>query len=125
EGTVAGLAPIGEFNDPSILGRGTDWQDEVFQQGQTQNHQLSFSGGNGKTTYFLSGNYYNQKGIVTGSGFKRYAARLSVDQQVKSWLKGGMSINLSKTDQRITLTDGQQSVIDLMLYNSPATPVRG
>jgi TonB-linked SusC/RagA family outer membrane protein len=50
---------------------------------------------------------------------------VSVDQQVKSFIKAGMSANLSRTDQQITLTDGQQSVTDLMLYNSPATPVKG
>lgn len=125
EKTVGGLDSIGEFKDPSLLGDGTDWQDAIFQTGNIQNHQLSFSGGNGKTTYFMSGNYYDQKGIIIGSGFKRYAARISVDQQVKSYIKAGMSANMSRTDQKITLTDGQQSVTDLMLYNSPATPVKG
>ncbi|MEN9570193.1 MAG: hypothetical protein RL172_1424 [Bacteroidota bacterium] len=124
EKNVNGLDSIGEFKDPSLLGAGTDWQDEIYQTGNIQNHQLSFSGGNGKTTYFMSGNYFDQKGIIIGSGFKRYAARVSVDQQVKSFIKAGMSVNLSRTDQKITLTDGQQSVTDLMLYNSPATPVR-
>lgn len=125
EGTVSGLDTIGEFKTPSLLGAGTDWQDAVFQTGRIQNHQLSFSGGNGKTTYYFSGNYYDQKGTVIGSGFNRYAAKASVDQQVRSWLKAGVSANLSKTRQKITLTDGQQSVISLMMYNSPATPVKG
>lgn len=124
EGTVGGLDSIGEFANPSLLGKGTDWQDAIFQTGNIQNHQLSFSGGKEKTTYFFSGNYYDQKGIVVGSGFKRYAARVSVDQQVKTFIKAGMSANLSRTNQKITVTDGQQSVIDLMLYNSPATPVK-
>lgn len=125
EGTVSGLDSIGEFKDPSLLGEGTDWQDAVFQTGKITNHQLSFSGGANKTTYYFSGNYYDQTGTVIGSGFKRYSARVSVDQQVKNWLKAGISTNLSRTNQRITLTDGQQSVISLMLYNSPATPVKG
>ncbi len=124
EGTVNGLDSIEEFKNPSILGKGTDWQDEIFQTGTIQNHQISFSGGKDKTTYFFSGNYYDQAGTVVGSAFKRYAARISVDQQVKSWLKAGVSSNLSRTNQKITVTDGQQSVISLMLYNSPATPVK-
>lgn len=121
---IGTLDSIGEFAHPSLLGAGTDWQDAVFQTGHIQNHQLSFSGGKGKTTYYFSGNYYEQTGTVIGSGFKRYTARVNVDQQVKPWLKAGFSANLSKTDQKITLTDGQQSVISLMLYNSPATPVK-
>ncbi len=124
EGTVDGLDSIPEFLNPSILGKGTDWQDEVFQIGQMQNHQLSFSGGTGKTTYYFSGNYFDQKGVVVGSGFSRYALTSTINQQVKNWLKAGMSANLSRSDQSITLTDGQQSVISLMMYNSPATPVR-
>lgn len=124
EGTVSGLQSIGEFENPSLLGEGTDWQDAIFQQGIIQNHQVSFSGGQEKTTYFFSGNYFNQTGTVIGSGFKRYALRASVDQQVKSWLRAGVSANLSRSNQRITLTDGQQSVIALMMYNSPATPLK-
>jgi len=124
EGSVNGLDTIGEFKHPELLGPGTDWQDAVFQTGNVQNHQLSFSGGQGKTTYYFSGNYFNQTGTVIGSGFNRYAARVSIDHQVKNWLKAGFTSNLSKTHQKITLTDGQQSVISLMLYNSPATPVK-
>ncbi len=115
---------IGEFKNPSLLGPGTDWQDAVFQNGNIQNHELSFSGGQGKSTYFFSGNYYDQTGILINSGFKRYSLRASVDQQVKTWLKAGISANLSNTDQKLAVTDGQQSVIAAMLYNSPATPVK-
>jgi len=122
---ITGLDTIGEFRNPDLLGRGTSWQDAVFQPGNIANHQLSFSGGTGKTTYYFSGNYYDQKGTIIGSSFRRYALRASVDQQVKSWLKAGVSANLSRTRQQITLTDGQQSVTSLMLYNSPATPVKG
>jgi len=125
EGSDAGgIDSIGEFKDPSLLGKGTDWQDAVFQTGNVQNHQLSFSGGQGKTTYYFSGNYYDQKGILLNTGFNRYSLRLSVDQQVKSWLKAGVSANLSRSDQKLAVTDGQQSVISNMLYNSPATPVK-
>ena len=123
QGAQIGLDTIGEFKYPNLLGKGTDWQDAVFQHGSTENHQLSFSGGSNKTTYYMSGNYFTQTGTLIGSWFNRYAMRASVDQQVKSWLKAGISTNMSNTDQKITVTDGQQSVIPLMLYNSPASPV--
>ncbi|MFI5187513.1 MAG: SusC/RagA family TonB-linked outer membrane protein, partial [Chitinophagales bacterium] len=115
---------IEELKNPALLGKGTSWQDAVFQQGNVQNHQLSFSGGQGKNTYYFSGNYYDQKGILINTGFSRYSLRMSVDQQVKNWLKAGVSGNLSRSEQRIAVTDGQQSVIAAMLYNSPATPVK-
>jgi TonB-dependent starch-binding outer membrane protein SusC len=124
EGNSGVTDTIGEFKDPSLLGKGTSWQDAVFQTGQIQNHQLSFSGGQGKTNYYFSGNYYDQSGILINTGFTRYALRVSIDQQVKSWLKAGVSGNLSRTNQKLAVVDGQQSVISAMLYNSPATPVR-
>ncbi|MEO8768558.1 MAG: TonB-dependent receptor [Ferruginibacter sp.] len=122
---IGGLDTIGEFRNPALLGKGTNWQDAVFTRGNIANHQLSFSGGTGKTTYYFSGNYYKQTGTIIGSGFKRYTLRASIDHQIKSWIKAGVSANLSRTRQQITLTDGQQSVTSLMLYNSPATPVKG
>lgn len=115
---------IGEFKNLDLLGPGTDWQDAVFQNGYIQNHQLSFSGSSGKSSYYFSGNFYDQKGILINTGFKRYALRMGVDEQIKTWLKAGVSANLSSTDQQLSVTDGQQSVIAAMLYNSPATPVK-
>ncbi len=112
------------LKNPSLLGGGTDWQDAIFRTGLIQNHQLSFSGGQGKTNYYFSGNYYNQTGTIIGSEFKRYALRFNLDQQVKPWLKAGISANLSRSDQKIALTDGFDAVTGVVLYNSPAAFIR-
>jgi TonB-linked SusC/RagA family outer membrane protein len=120
-----GLDTIGELKDPSVLGEGTNWQKELFQTGQIDNHQLAFSGGQNKTTYYFSLNYFNQTGTIIGSKFNRYASRFSIDQQVKPWFKAGISANLSRSNQRITLTDGVETPTAIVLYNSPATPVKG
>lgn len=120
-----GLDTIGELKNPSVLGNGTNWQDEIYQIGRIDNHQLSFSGGQDKTTYYFSLNYFDQDGILLGSKFNRYASRFSIDQQVKSWLKAGISANLSRSNQRITLADGVETPTAIVLYNSPATPVKG
>ncbi|MDI9873165.1 SusC/RagA family TonB-linked outer membrane protein [Flectobacillus rivi] len=119
------LDTLGEFKNPKVLGRGTDWQNAIFQRGYIRNHQLAFSGGSDKTTYYFSLNNFEQTGTVIGSKFERFALRASIDQQVKSWLKAGVSVNLSRSNQRITLTDGSDAVISVGLYNSPASPVRG
>lgn len=119
------LDSIGEFRNPSLLGEGTDWQDAIYRTGKMTNHQLSFSGGQEKTTYYFSLNYFNQEGTIINSGFKRYSSRFNLDQQVKKWLKAGISANLSRSDQKIALTDGTETPTTIVLYNSPATPVRG
>jgi TonB-linked SusC/RagA family outer membrane protein len=120
-----GLDTIGELKDPSVLGPGTDWQDAIFQRGQIMNQQVSFSGGQNKTTYYFSLNYFDQTGTIVGSKFNRYSGRFSLDQQVKSWFRAGISTNLSQSNQRITLTDGTETPTTIVLYNSPATPVKG
>ncbi|MBC7912572.1 MAG: SusC/RagA family TonB-linked outer membrane protein, partial [Pyrinomonadaceae bacterium] len=119
------LQPIGEFKNPSLLGKGTDWQEAIYQTGKIANHQLSFSGGADKTTYYFSGNYFNQTGTIIGSGFQRFSTRFNLDQQVKSWLKAGISANLSRSNQKIALTDGTETPTTIVLYNSPATPITG
>ncbi|MDJ1498669.1 TonB-dependent receptor [Cytophagaceae bacterium DM2B3-1] len=119
------LDTLPEFRDPSVLGTGTDWQDEIFQHGAVQNHQISFSGGQNKTNYYFSFNYFNQSGTVIGSNFERFSSKLGIDHQVKSWLKAGVNLNVSRANQRTTLTDGTDAVITLAAYNSPAAPVRG
>ena len=50
----------------------TDWQDAIFRSAAIQNHTLSATGGSEKVQYYISGNYFDQDGIVIASGFKRY-----------------------------------------------------
>lgn len=115
--------PIGEYREPALLQTGTDWQDALFQNGHIQNHQLSFSGGANKTTYYTSLNYFDQQGIVLGSGLKRYSLRFNLEQQVKSWLKVGLNSSLTRTNQSISLTNGSATPISVAVSNSPAAPV--
>jgi TonB-linked SusC/RagA family outer membrane protein len=113
-----------EFLDPSLLGEGTDWQREVFKDATIQNHQLTISGGNDKTTYAVTGGYFDQNGIVVGSWFKRYSVRLNLDTEAKPWLKFGTTMMLTRTDERITLNDSDNGVIAATLTQAPDIPVR-
>jgi TonB-linked outer membrane protein, SusC/RagA family len=68
------------YANPYSLGKGTDWQSEVFNANAAQQqHQLSISGGNDKINYYLSAGYYSQDGIVGGnfnrSNYDRYTIR--------------------------------------------------
>ncbi|MCU0450199.1 MAG: TonB-dependent receptor [Bernardetiaceae bacterium] len=56
----------------------TDWQKEIFQVGRTHNHQLSASGGNEKTTFYVSGNLFQQTGTVQFTGLDRYTGRANI-----------------------------------------------
>lgn len=68
------------YDNPSLYGKGTDWQEEVFNRNAPiTDHQISISGGNAKSNYFISGSYLYQEGIVGGnynhSNYGRYTLR--------------------------------------------------
>ncbi len=113
-----------EFAFPELLGNGTDWQDEVYQTAQVTSHNLSFSGGKDGTNYYLSGGYLNQEGIIIGSGYKRYTARINVDSKVKDWLKVGANVNAGISNERITVNQSFVGLITNTLLQAPDIPVR-
>ncbi|MFY7840439.1 MAG: SusC/RagA family TonB-linked outer membrane protein [Lacibacter sp.] len=121
---LLGLQPSQEFQNPDVLGEGTDWQDAMFRKGTMQSHQLSFSGGKDKTNYYISANYFTQDGILVGSSFKRYSSRFSLDHQLKKWIKVGVSSNASRSEQHVTLADAAEGTIWWGTVQSPLIPVK-
>lgn len=77
---------------------GLNMQDHIFQTGQNQNHDIALRGGSDKTTFSISGNFNNQKGIVKYSGFRRYQGRFVLDQQVTPKLKTGINVNYAYSE---------------------------
>ncbi|UJH90620.1 SusC/RagA family TonB-linked outer membrane protein [Antarcticibacterium sp. 1MA-6-2] len=70
------------YVNPSTLGEGTDWQEELFRLAPVADYQLSFSGGDEKTSYSISGGYFTQDGIVIGSDFERYSFRTNLERDI-------------------------------------------
>ena len=112
------------YLDPSLLGEGTDWQDEIFRTAPMQSHQLSVSGGSDRTQYAVSGGYFQQDGIVIGSDFERFTTRVNLDNQVNDWFKVGASLAYASTKEKITLNDGGDGIIMQALVMPPDVPVR-
>ena len=111
------------FSDPSVLGKGTNWQDAIFRTALQHQHQVSAQGGTDKVKFYVSGNYMDQDGTIVGSEFKRYGARINLDAQLKSWLKLGLSANYSNTDQRLLKADQEDGVITYALTTRPDVPI--
>jgi TonB-linked SusC/RagA family outer membrane protein len=84
------------FPDPSALGVGTDWQDEVFRSAPIANAQLGVGGVWKKLNYNVSGNYFNQQGILKETGFDRYTGRINVEYPVLKQVRVGANLALSK-----------------------------
>lgn len=92
-----GLDPY--FNVDQVQNPGTDWQDEIFRNAPIHNHTLTFTGSSDKTKYSLSGNYYDQEGILINSGVKRGSVRLNLDHEINSWLTMGINLQLSRKER--------------------------
>ncbi|HVG14821.1 MAG TPA: TonB-dependent receptor, partial [Chitinophagaceae bacterium] len=119
---IAGGTVREELLDPSILGQGTDWQEELFKNAPMQKHQLSLSGGSPATTYYMSGEYLDQKGVAEGSGFKRYGFRVNLDNKPREWLNIGANLSFNQTNER--LTTSQENVIVRSIQLSPEVPIK-
>ncbi len=111
------------YKDPSLLGKGTNWQDEIFRTAWMHSHSVSVTGGTEKVKIAASGGYTDQDGVIIGSGFTRFNARLNVDADVFSWLKAGASLAFTHTDEIITNNDGSDGVVLQALTMQPSIPV--
>ncbi len=82
------------------LGNNTDWQEEIFQPGYIQNYQMGISGGSDNVNYYLSGTYYDQKGIILNSGFQRYSITSNIDIKASEKFKFGLNLFARRSDQK-------------------------
>ena len=119
---IAGGTVRDELLDPSILGLGTDWQDELFNNAAMQKHQLSLSGGRENTTYYVSGEYLDQAGIAAGSGFKRYGFRANLDLKPREWITFNTNMSFNQTSEKLTTSN--ENVISNAIQLSPEIPVK-
>jgi len=80
---------------------GTDWQREIYRDAPTQNYQLTLSGGNDKLRYLVSGNFFNQDGIILTNNFKRYSARMNLDARLTNRIKVGTNFTMTRSDNNL------------------------
>ena len=83
------------FADPMTLGAGTDWMSELWQFAPTQNYSLSYSGGTKKSNFYVSGAFYDQKGIIKTTAYRRITLQFNHDTQLFDWLKFGHKLSLN------------------------------
>jgi TonB-linked SusC/RagA family outer membrane protein len=78
-----------------------NWYDEIFKANNLrQEYNVSISGGKDKLSYYISGNYLGDTGIIENSDFQRFSSRLNVEYQVKKWLKLTSNMTYAHTDSR-------------------------
>jgi len=86
----------------------TNWQKAVFRQAFFYNHTLGISGGSENMTYYVSGNYLDQDGIIINNNFKRYSLRGQLEGKSDKW-KFGLNFSPSYTITRQVASEGPWS----------------
>lgn len=98
-----------------------DWADALMGVGIRNDHNISYSGGNDKSSFFTSFNYLKEEGYLAKSDNERISLRLNTDSQVKSWLKLGTSLNGS-VSSGLNAVDGVENNAS---FNNPFRWTRG
>ncbi|SKD00882.1 TonB-linked outer membrane protein, SusC/RagA family [Chitinophaga ginsengisegetis] len=126
-----------DWGNVDTLGAGTNWQNAVFRTAPIQSYNLSASGGNDKTSYFLSAGNFQQKGIVRYSGYERNTLRANVSSTPGARLRLGNNFTFSdiKSDVVPTEVAGvlKNAILALPIipvyrgnrYAGPSTPKEG
>ena len=107
-------------------GANTDWQDEVLRTGISHNHNVNISGGNGSTSYMISGDLRKREGVIKMTGFDRFNVRSLVSTKT---LKDHLMISIGANmmyGKHFGVPSGNEgaSVLDAMNYYSPTNAVK-
>ncbi len=86
------MTEFGRTTNWDLYNQNTDWQDVIFQNGMSQNYQVSFSGRNNGTNYYLGAGLVDQEGAVRSAEMRRYNFKLNLSQDMTNWLQVGTNI---------------------------------
>lgn len=100
----SGRTPNPEFANPETLGSGTDWMDELLRTGIMQNYTVSYSGGNDKSHYYVSGGFLDQSGIVESVKYRRFTFQATQMPRLPSGLSSPTILHSAQTRRNKALT---------------------
>lgn len=116
------IDPIWE--DPQYQVQRTDWQDELLDQGVTQNIDLNLRGGGEKSSFNMSLGYFNEEGMITNSFFERFSFRLNSDHKINKRLNIGQSLQLtSRKGNFLNTNSAQTGILWSAIRFHPGLPV--
>ena len=100
-----------------------DWNKDVFKRGVRQEYTLTVSGGSEKTRAYMSVSYLNDKGYVPNSGFSRVTVRGKVDQSISKFIKAGLNIAYSNTNQDQFGAEKAGSYSNIFFFGQNIAPI--
>jgi TonB-linked SusC/RagA family outer membrane protein len=112
----------GLSNNPANYAN-TNWQDYIYKTAAVKNYDLSIRGGTDKTKFSVSGSYFDQDGIVIGSGYKRYSGRVNIDNKISDKFNVGISSSFSNaTSNRVNNDNNIYGVVSGSILLGPHVP---
>lgn len=123
--TNDGLNVPAFWQDPYYAQQRTDWQRALFNTGHVTNADISIKGGSAYSTYLFSMGYYDEKGLITNTYFKRYTVRINSEHRLNSRLKVGENLQLTaRKGNSLDTYSSQTGLIFSALRFNPAIPVK-
>lgn len=105
----------------------TDWPGAIERDGFITQHNISLRGGTEKSSYYISGGYYDQKGVIKTNDIQRYSGRINFDQKLSKYIKAGVNLNASQVNSdNVPLGDGgneHAGVIRAAMNANPTIPI--
>lgn len=118
------LPGTGKINPAATERKWTDdWNKDVFKRGVRQEYTLTVSGGSEKTRAYMSVSYLNDKGYVPNSGFSRVTVRGKVDQSISKFIKAGLNIAYSNTNQDQFGAEKTGSYSNIFFFGQNIAPI--
>ncbi len=101
----------------------TDWQDQIFRSALQQNIEVNYSGGSDNITYYMSGSYLKQEGVIIGTGFDRYTFNANSDQKLSDKIKIGQNLSVAITEDSQLNESGGRTLIEHAIKQAPVLGV--
>lgn len=121
--TNDGVAIEAPWEDAYYSTQRTDWQKAILGSGKVNNIDFNIQGGNEVSTYYFSTSFYDEKGIIDQSYFKRFSTRINTEHKIKPWLKVGQNLQVTYGENNgFNNSSSQTGLLFSALRFNPAIP---
>lgn len=105
-----------------------DYPSMMIRSAPQQSHAVSFTGGDERTRYLISGNALVQKGVIINSDFQRVGARVNLDREMTKRFRVGANLSLNRSQQGLNRTEnggigaGANGILAAMNFDPTLAP---
>ncbi len=96
-----------------------NWLNDIFRSGKIESYDISVSGRSGNTNWYVSGGYFNQEGLIIGSDFKRYIAKVNLNTKFNDKLSFGINLTPSISNNNRVIDGWTDSPLQQAILSEP------